>query len=189
MRVESRPASRAVFRSGGTCPVLWGPGATRRNLVRVGDLETAEPVEDVQDAEAVERTVQRDEAHVLAVALGTTVTPTQLGHLGNRLQTKSVRTGGELEHIVHLLSGWSSRGRLLNAPAAGVLVGRAISNPGDSPRMWRPPDTSAGEPDDLSDRDLGHPLRRTARRAPQLHLCPAAPGPGPRTLLRESEYP
>src|SRR5256714_10727495 len=95
----------------------------------VGDLETAEPVQDVQDAKAVERAVERDQANVLANA-GVTVTTVQLGHLGNRLQTESVCTGGELEHIVHLLSGWSSRGRLLNAPAAGVLVGQAFSNSG-----------------------------------------------------------
>jgi len=52
--------------------------------------------------------------------------------------------------------------------------------------MWRSPDTSAEERDDQSGRDLGHPLRRTARRVPQLVLCPATPGPRPRTLLRES---
>src|SRR5207248_2683495 len=105
----------------------WGPGATRRSGEIGWRLETAEPVQDVQDAEAVERAVQRDEAHVLAVRTGA-VTTVKLGQVGNRLQTREVRTGGELEHIVHLLSGWSSRGRLLNAPAAGVLVGQAFSN-------------------------------------------------------------
>src|SRR2546423_1446687 len=58
--------------------------------------------------------------------------------------------------------------------------------PAGSPRMWQSPDTTAGGQDDRTGRDLGHPLRRTARRVPQLHLCPATPGPGPRTLLRES---
>src|SRR5581483_6473331 len=104
----------------------------------------------------------------------------------NRLQTKSVRTGGELEHIVHLLSGWSSRGRLLNAPAAGVLVGQAFSNSEGSLRTWRAPDTSAGGQHDRRGHALGLPWRRTARRVPQLLLCPAAPGPEPRTPLRES---
>src|SRR5581483_1237612 len=168
--------------------LLWGPGAARRSGEGVGDLETAEPVQDVQDAEAVERAVERDEADVLANADPTAVTTVKLGHLGNRLQTESVRTG-ELEHSVHLLSGWSSRGRLLNAPAAGVLVGQAFSIPEGSPRMWRSPDTSAGEPDDRTGRDLGRPWRRNARRVPQLRLCPAAPGPRPGTLLRESSYP
>src|ERR1043165_580205 len=120
------------YRSGGTGPSSGDPVPPVHMLLG-WQLATAEPVQDFQDAEAVERAVQRDEAHVLAVRTGR-VTAVKLGQVGNRLQTESVCTGGELEHIVHLLSGWSSRGRLLNAPAAGVLVGQAFSIPEDSPR-------------------------------------------------------
>src|SRR2546423_1659057 len=68
-------------------------------------------------------------------------------------------------------------------------LGRRSRTPEGSPRMWRSPDTSARELDDRTGRVLDHPFRRTARRVPQLHLCPATPGPAPGTPLRESSYP
>src|SRR5438105_12758154 len=59
---------------------------------------SAEPVQDVQDADIVERAVARDQAHVRAEAPEATTAPVQRRHVGDRLQSQNVRTGGELEH-------------------------------------------------------------------------------------------
>jgi hypothetical protein len=80
----------SVDRSGGTGLSYGDPVPPVEIGEWVGDLETAEPVQDVQDAEAVERAIERDEANVLANARAAPVAPTQLGRFGNRLQTESV---------------------------------------------------------------------------------------------------
>src|SRR5581483_9434758 len=85
---ESRPGS--------------GPKARRQaGSKKIGCLEAAEPVEDVQDRQAVGGAVQRDEADVLAVraaAPAAVVAPAELSRLGNRLKAEHVGTGGELKH-------------------------------------------------------------------------------------------
>src|ERR687887_233887 len=114
--------------------------------------------EDVQNVDVVQDVVQRDEADVHGLGAAAPAAAPQLrdfvGHDGVR-HRKHLKTLGELEHVVHLLSGWSPRGRLLNAPAAGELVERAISTPwGGSPRNRRFPDTSARGRDDRRARGL-----------------------------------
>src|SRR5688572_3808745 len=64
-------------------------------------LETAEPVQDVQDRQAVGGTVQRDEADVLAnaaAAPAVTAAPAQLSRVGDGLQAEHLGAGVELEH-------------------------------------------------------------------------------------------
>src|SRR5581483_11212041 len=88
-RKKSRPAHG---------PEGPAPGRPRRVL------EAAEPVQDVQDREAVQRAVERDQADVLAnaraAAPAAVVAPAELSRLDDGLEAEHLGTGGELEHLV-----------------------------------------------------------------------------------------